>query len=350
MRLNLRSNTTERVFETLKRIHKNKYEYVVTGERLAHHKKIKIICKRHGVFEQRLDHHSNGHGCEHCGGSHVKTTEEFVKELRDKYGDRFLYDKVEYVKAHSKVILTCPEHGDFTRFPTRLLNTNCRCLKCMNRTVFDKESFEKRAIDIFGPIYDLSLVEYETAKTPVKILCRIHGTFFITPDRFFNTECPCPLCRIQGRSSIEKEWLDSLSNPNIDYQCHIKIGKKRFRVDGYDPTTNTIYEFDGDYFHGNPKYFDPPATNRVCKKSFGSLYQKTNKKHELFKEHGFNLVTIWESDFYHQIGRKYYTNPLRPEERLVARLAYLKQWEMSDDDFPYHIYKNIYSGFVYNEG
>lgn len=33
----------------------------------------------------------------------------------------------------------------------------------------------------------------------------------------------------------------------------IKISGRIFKVDGFDPIINTIYEFYGDFWHGNPK-------------------------------------------------------------------------------------------------
>jgi hypothetical protein len=43
---------------------------------------------------------------------------------------------------------------------------------------------------------------------------------------------------------------------------------KRKPVDGYDENTNTVYEYLGDYWHGNPEKFYPKDINRDCKKTF----------------------------------------------------------------------------------
>ena len=56
---------TEEVLKQLNFIHSNRYTYpnfINTGNR----DKIKIICKKHGKFEQRLNKHSQGHGCPKC--------------------------------------------------------------------------------------------------------------------------------------------------------------------------------------------------------------------------------------------------------------------------------------------
>ena len=71
----------------------------------------------------------------------------------------------------------------------------------------------------------------------------------------------------------------------------------KYRVDGYDPNTNTIYEFNGDFWHGNPNRFDSNELNRVSKLTFGELYQKTLDKENKLKELGYNVISIWETDF-----------------------------------------------------
>ena len=71
-----------------------------------------------------------------------------------------------------------------------------------------------------------------------------------------------------------------------------KINNKRYNLDAYDPITNTIYEFYGDYWHGNPKVFDPNSYNKTCKKYHGELYMKTLKKEEILKRAGYNIISI----------------------------------------------------------
>ena len=80
-------------------------------------------------------------------------------------------------------------------------------------------------------------------------------------------------------------------------QVVITIGNKRFKVDGYNSYTNTVYEFWGDYWHGNPTKYDQAKFNGVAKKTFGELLQRTNEKRAAILSAGYNLVEIWESDW-----------------------------------------------------
>ena len=64
---------------------------------------------------------------------YIPSTEslKFVAKAKDKYGDRYNYDKVEYLHSKSKVIITCHEHGDFMQSPNQHLEKRSTgCSKC----------------------------------------------------------------------------------------------------------------------------------------------------------------------------------------------------------------------------
>lgn len=64
---------------------------------------------------------------------------------------------------------------------------------------------------------------------------------------------------------------------------------------------NTVYEFYGDYWHGNPNRFNPEDENKHLKIQFKKLYEETINRENLIKSHGYNLITIWEYEFKQQI-------------------------------------------------
>ena len=89
-------------------------------------------------------------------------------------------------------------------------------------------------------------------------------------------------------SKIELDWLNYL---NVFNRQVIIAG---FMVDGYDKSTNTIYEFLGDYWHGNPN----PLTNKG--KIFtekNNSFKKTFNRFKLLKEAGYNVIYCWEFDW-----------------------------------------------------
>jgi hypothetical protein len=94
-------------------------------------------------------------------------------------------------------------------------------------------------------------------------------------------------------SKKEIEWLDSLNIPERQYF----IKKIRLYVDGYDPNTNTVYLFHGDYWHGNPKTTNHTKYNKSTKCTFGLLFEKTMLSEETLRLAGYNVVTMWENDY-----------------------------------------------------
>jgi hypothetical protein len=153
-------------------------------------------------------------------------------------------------------------------------------------------------------LYDYSKVEYKSAREKIIISCKTHDNFLQTPNDHLNG-CGCQKCGLGNYSKICIEWLEKImKNENIFIQhannrgeVIIKINKKLLKFDGFCKETNTVYEFMGDFFHGNPKLYNQNDINPLSKKTFGELYNETLKRLELIKNKGFNIITIWESDY-----------------------------------------------------
>ena len=92
--------------------------------------KITVICPVHGDFEIVAKKLLRGDYCPKCKKKGIEhkispilysdkhwskdTTESFCKKVIDKYGDKYLLDKVEYKKANIPVLIGCKEHGYFS--------------------------------------------------------------------------------------------------------------------------------------------------------------------------------------------------------------------------------------------
>jgi hypothetical protein len=107
----------------------------------------------------------------------------------------------------------------------------------------------------------------------------------------------CPFC-FKNISKMETIWLDILNIPVEFRNIYIKLPNgKKYKPDAYIKETNTVYEFNGDFWHGNPKKFNSNDINKKNKKTFGELYNDTLKKEAELKSYGYNIISIWESDF-----------------------------------------------------
>jgi very-short-patch-repair endonuclease len=59
--------------------------------------------------------------------------------------------------------------------------------------------FIKMAKGRHGDTYDYSISEYTTARKKIKIICRKHGVFLVSPDNHIRNKSGCPSCAIQER-------------------------------------------------------------------------------------------------------------------------------------------------------
>ena len=112
----------------------------------------------------------------------------------------------------------------------------------------------------------------------------------------------CPVCAIGPVSKISQKWLDGLNISTLKKEYTIK--DLSFRVDGFDPKTNTVYEFLGDYWHGNPEVYLARKINPSSKKSFGKLHQETLDRFRLLEGAGYKVIYIWEKDYKVEYGKE----------------------------------------------
>jgi very-short-patch-repair endonuclease len=121
--------STDEFIRRAKSIHKNKYDYSNSVYVTARNK-INIICPEHGIFYQKPHDHLYGSGCQKCAGLNNKTNDEFIKKSIELFGDKFEYNKTNYVSSQKHVIITCKLHGDFSVTPNNHLSKKQGCPIC----------------------------------------------------------------------------------------------------------------------------------------------------------------------------------------------------------------------------
>lgn len=105
-------------------------------------------------------------------------------------------------------------------------------------------------------------------------------------------------CKRDRDGAKETLFIKDLENHlNTTLIKQYRIPGTRYLADGFDPETNTVYEFLGDFWHGNPKIYNPNDINAVNKKSFGILYENTLKRRNYLKSLDYKIKYIWESEY-----------------------------------------------------
>jgi hypothetical protein len=292
--------------EKVKSIHGNTYTYVEdTFDGVG--SKITIICNLHGEFKQKVGNHLYcKQGCPTCGieraaSKNRKTFDDFINAAKQKHDNFYDYSEFKYINFTTKGTIICPHHGQFKQSPELHVNFGNGCRKCgFERTgkssKLSKDEIITRLITKFGDLYDISLVNTHLDHFPLPIICMKHGMFHMTYENFRLGQ-GCPYCskKFCGK---QNKWLDHLGIDRKLWQKRVYLYDESFIIaDAFDPETNTIYEFWGDYHHGNPNVHSHDTIHFLSKKPLGELYENTLKKIEKIEKSGFNLIQIWENEW-----------------------------------------------------
>jgi hypothetical protein len=287
--------TTETFIKRAYKKHNCKYDYSLVKYLLSH-LKVDIICPIHGKFSQIANDHLQGHGCDECGGTKAYTLESFIEAAVAIFGLKFDYSLIKkYKNSKQKIDIICPVHGKFTTTTAKhLFGYDCkRCAYDEFKVTIDEFIERSNLIHDFEYCYDL--VKLENLYANVEIICFKHGSFFQSPHGHLAGN-GCKYCS-NYISRGEAAWLNYLNVPEQYRQLTISANGRKYTFDGFDKDKNTIYEFNGDYWHGNPEIFDRNKINRNNKETFGALYDKTIQRENELRALGYNLVVIWENDW-----------------------------------------------------
>ena len=136
-------------------------------------------------MSEQTDNQSN-RSLELC--KRVVTTESFIAEAKEKYGDHYDYSKVDYKNKEHRVTIVCPVHGDFQVYAREHLDGK-GCPKCEKGEKFLLKLKEK-----FGDKFGLDEFVYESSTAPVTLVCPTHGAFSRLPHQILNSSLGCPEC------------------------------------------------------------------------------------------------------------------------------------------------------------
>ena len=252
----MRKLTTEEFIQRAREVHGDKYDYSLSVYTTKKNK-VKIICPKHGVFEQSPDGHLRGQGCPKCKGEKLSreqmgTLEDFVERANKVHNNKYDYSKFVYNGMHSKSTIICPEHGEFIQEGANHL-AGKGCPECAKRTIGEKcrlpqEQIIKLAKQIH-PEYDYSKSVYKGIEEDFNFICPVHGEVKLKARSLVYNGCGCPRChKSKGENLVE----NYLKHYNINYITQYKIKTpKEIRSSGYSyvdfyiPDYNLIIEFNG---------------------------------------------------------------------------------------------------------
>lgn len=278
-------------------IHGTKYDYskcIYVSSKIG----IKIYCNScEQFFFQRPNDHLCGKGCKTCNNNAL-SFEEFKTKAITVHGNKYSYQESDYVigvKHKMKILCNLCNFSFVQVAKTHLAGSGCPfCAGAGSKENFASVFFE-RVKNVHGNKYDYSNSEYAGAGSKIKIWCNSCNLFFWQRSCSHLSGRGCRNCALKNDvSNREIMWLDSLQISQDNRQ--IPILEANCRVDAL--VGNTVYEFYGDYWHGNPNiYKDPNQLNKNAQKTFGTLFDRTIKRHNKLISLGYNVKFVWESDW-----------------------------------------------------
>lgn len=111
---------------------------------------------------------------------------DFKNKSNKKHNYKYNYDKSVYINNYTKLIITCPEHGDFVQKPITHYIQGCGCPKCGFVKMSEKKLsnisiFIKKSNNVHNFLYNYRNSIYKNSKTKIEIICEKHGSFFQVP-------------------------------------------------------------------------------------------------------------------------------------------------------------------------
>ena len=216
-------NTTEQFISRSQAHHGDKFDYsqVVYSNT---HSKVDILCPIHGLFQQSAMDHMKGSGCNACSGKKRLTTQQFVIQLHEIFGDSLDYSLVDYKNISTNVTLICPIHGKFSKSPRNLMQQRKSCQECgkvKSELITDSKRstltcFISKSRKVHGDTYDYTQAVYINSKTKLTIVCQEHGSFTQTPSAHTDNHQGCPWCGELKKGGIGGYTVDFFNTASDD--------------------------------------------------------------------------------------------------------------------------------------
>ena len=291
-----------------RKVHGYKYLYPTLPYKVTYKDRIDILYKD-VLYEQSVSKHLIGRCPEK--NTPKKTTEEFIKESKGVWGDKYDYSITEY-KGALKPIKVIYQGVVFEQ----IASTHLRSAPELNMNL---DWFIKRSKDKWGDKYDYSLVDYKNCKEKVKIIYNKTGEIFEqTPSNHLN----------YAPENIKiKKTKEDIEEPELNSKKYVEVNEKpKYTTDDF------IYE---------------------SKLKWGDKYDYSLVE---YKNSRTKVKIIYDGIVYEQTPVSHLKYP--PERFMNQEIFLIKAKRKWGDKYDYSLleYKNsrtkvkiIYDGIVYEQ-
>lgn len=298
--------TNEKFISRAQEVHGDKYDYSLV-EYVNGQTQVKIVCRQHGLFEQRpMVHIHSKSGCPKCscnfrtykykiselealcpdmvkgqihGGANAKAQYRFLCPIHGEYtrtlkqrlvqklgcrkcagNERLTIDEAErraptmvkgqtWINNHSKYWFECPKHGRFkTSFKTHVkaLKTGLNgCLKCQHESIGERNRRSVEEIARLFPDFIPGQTSLPGAYSKYRFLCPVHGEYRRSVNSRLSQGGGCQKC---GRARIAEAIRDRVgwTIEEMEIECPDLVRGQRY--EGISSSVKYIFTCDK---HGN---------------------------------------------------------------------------------------------------
>lgn len=207
-------HTVQQWIDKLNKKHNFKYDYsLVTEIKSDRLDKIPIKCENNHLFYQTIHDHINGNGCRFCSFP-CYDTESFIKLSNERHGSKYDYSKVDYKTQDTKVIIICPDHGEFLQKAANHYHLMRGCSKCRESKgeIKIRKWLQDRGIRFtknktFDGCVNLNKLQYDFYLEDLNICIEFDGLQHYKPVKQFGGGEEFE--RIQRRDRIKNEFCEN---------------------------------------------------------------------------------------------------------------------------------------------
>jgi len=290
---NANHDDTESFIKKAQEVHGNRYDYS-GSEYHSSKENIRIVCRQHGPFWQNPNNHLQGKGCPICLG-HPERNDDFIKEAKEKFGDRYNYDQTVYRNRKRKIFIGCKVHGVFEMLPDFHLKYGCpECKKGSEDEKFELKM--KELIELADKVhkgkYDYSKTTFNSIMDKAEIICPKHGSF---NQRFYNhiKGSGCRKCgyedKVRSYTNCGRECCPQdefirkcklTHGEKYDYSL-VEYVKSKHRVKIMCPEHGTFEQIAANHLQGGdcPKCAVLRRSRQKAEKAASEFVKKAIKKH-----------------------------------------------------------------------
>lgn len=278
----------------------------LVGEYNGRHHPTTFTCPHNHTWSALPNNILKGFGCPVCSRKIKKTTQQFEQELdtinKKRENKVFLCKGQTYVSSFVPLQFRCNNNHEWTNTPSNVINNQQGCKICAGKNKKTTQEFEQELKEKRSTIKIKEGEHYFTAHTKMIFLCDAGHEWSARPIDVL-IGYGCPHCVKKGYSKKAIKWIREMSHVgNIQHAENggeYLIPSTPFYADGYCKETNTIYEFYGDCYHGNPNVYSPTTRCHPYNRQLTAqqLYERTINREQLIKSLGYNIVTVWENDY-----------------------------------------------------